>query len=91
VDGLLLMNMALFKVRVSSFLVRVKRFFRENPGAVFIVGFQALLVACAVMLVFGMGGLAEGVAVVAYFMLVAGVVTQLVCFLRESRGGRASA
>ncbi len=88
-DGLLLMSMVRFRVGASSFLVRVKRFFRENPGAVFIVGFQGLLVACAVMLVFGMGGLAEGVAVVAYFMLVAGVVTQLVCFVRNSRGGRA--
>jgi hypothetical protein len=82
--------MVRFKVRAGSFLVRVKRFFRENPGALFIVGFQVLLVACAVILVFGTGWLAEGVAVVAYFMLVAGVVTQLVCFVRESRGGRAS-
>jgi len=84
------MSMVRFKVRAGSFLVRVKRFFRENPGALFIVGFQVLLVACAVILVFGTGWLAEGVAVVAYFMLVAGVVTQLVCFVRESRGGRAS-
>jgi len=82
--------MVRFRVRVDSFLVRVKRFFRENPSALFIVGFQVLLVACAVMLFFGMDGFAEGVAVVAYFMLVAGVVMQLVCFMRDSHGGRAS-
>jgi len=90
VDGLLLMSMVRLRVRVDSFLVRVKRFFRENPGALFIVGFQVLLAACAVLLAVGSAGLAEGLAVVAYFMLVAGVVTQLVCFVRESRGGRVS-
>lgn len=89
-DGLLLMSIVRFRVRVDSFLVKVKRFFRENPGALFILGFQVLLVACAVMLFFGMGALAEGVAVVAYFMLMAGVVTQLVRFVRGSRGRRAS-
>ena len=89
-DGLLLMSMVWFRVRAGSFLVRVKRFFRENPGAVFIVGFEVALVACAVLLAVGSAGLAEGLAVAAYFMLVAGVVTQLVCFVRDSRGGRAS-
>lgn len=89
-DGLLLMSMVRFRARAGSFLVRVKRFFRENPGSLFIVGLQVLLAACAVMLVFGTGWLADGVAVVAYFMLVAGIVVQLVCFLRDSRGGQAS-
>jgi hypothetical protein len=70
---------------VSSFLVRVKRFLRENPSAVFVLGFQVLLVTCAVLLVLGMASLAEGVAVGAYFSLVAGVVVQLIDFLREPR------
>lgn len=71
----------------SSFLVRVKRFLRENPSAVFVLGFQVLLVACAVMLVFGMTSVAEGVAVGAYFSLVAGVVLQLVWFVRRGPHG----
>ena len=71
----------------SSFLVRVKRFLRGNPGAVFVLGFQVLLVACAVMLVFGMASVAEGVAVGAYFSLVAGVVLQLVWFVRRGPHG----
>jgi Flp pilus assembly protein TadB len=70
---------------VSSFLIRVKHFLRENPGAVFVLGFQVLLVACAVLLVFGMASLAESVAVGAYFSLVAGVVLQLVWFVRRDR------
>jgi len=66
----------------------MKRFFRENPGAVFVLGFEVVLVACAVLLVAGLASLAESLAVVGYFLLVAGVVVQLVWFVRVSRGGR---
>lgn len=78
------------QVSLAKFLIWAKRFFSDNPGAFFVFGFQVLLVACAVMLVFEMAALAEGVAVVAYFLLVAGVVLQLVCFVRGSRGGEVS-
>ena len=74
------------KFSVYTFFVRAKRFFRDNPAAVFVLGFQALLMACAVLLVFGMSLLAEGVAVVAYFALVMGAVLQLVSFLRSRHG-----
>jgi heme/copper-type cytochrome/quinol oxidase subunit 4 len=74
------------KFSLSTFFVRAKRFFRENPGAVFVLGFQILLATCAVLLVSGLSFLAEGVAVVAYFLLVVGVVLQLVCFLRSRHG-----
>lgn len=85
-DGLPDMSMLRFKAKAGSLLLSVKRFFRENPGAVFIVGFQVSLVACAIMLVLGMGVLAEGVAVVAYFLIVTGVVVQLVLFLKKRDG-----
>jgi hypothetical protein len=75
-----------FNGMLRSFSVWVKRFFRANPRAVFILGFQVLLVACAAMLVFGFLFLAEFVAVVAYFLLVVGVVFQLVFFMRDSDG-----
>jgi hypothetical protein len=73
-----------------SFVSWAKRFFRENPGVLFIVGFQVFLVACAVLLVVGLAWLAEGLAVLAYFLLVAGVVVQLVSYVRGSRGGEVS-
>jgi hypothetical protein len=73
--------------KVSSFWVRAKHFLRGNPGAVFVLGFQILLVACAVMSVLGMASLAEGVAVAAYFLLVAGVVLQLVWSVRRGSHG----
>ena len=67
----------------SSLLVRFKRFLRENPGARFVVGFQVLLVSCAVLLAAGWNLVAEGVAVVAYFMLAVGVLVQLVWYVRH--------
>jgi hypothetical protein len=63
------------------------RFLKENPSAGFVLAFQALLVTCAVMLVFGLSSLAEGLAVVAYFALVADVVLQLVWFVRRPIDG----
>jgi len=74
------------KVSFLTLLARFKSFLRDNPGAVFVLGFQVLLVACAAVLVFGMAWLAEFVAVGAYFLLVVGVVLQLVCFVRDSDG-----
>ena len=82
------MSLKQFRVRLFSFLSWMKRFFRENPGAVFVLGFEVVLVACAVLLVAGLASLAESLAVVGYFLLVAGVVVQLVWFVRVSRGGR---
>jgi len=69
----------------GSFLLRkkkyffsaAKKYFRENPGAVFVVGFQVLLLSCAGLLALGNSSLAEEVANVAYFLLVAGVVLYL--------------
>ena len=75
-------------MRLKRFIVWFKGFVRENPGALPILCFQGLLVACAVFLALDMQWLAEGLAVVAYFMLVAGVLIQLANYLRECWRGR---
>jgi len=67
-------------------LARLLGFLKANPGAVLVLGFQVLLVACAGLLVFGLSFLAENVAVAAYFMLAAGVIVQLACFVRDHDG-----
>ena len=64
---------------------KIKGCFKENPGATFIVGFQALLLVCAGLLIQGNWLLAEGVAIVAYFSLVVGVVRQLIFFVRHAK------
>lgn len=76
------------KLKLKHFLVWFKSFIRGNPGALPILGFQALLIACAVLLVFSMNETADSLAVAAYFLLVAGVLTQLIDYFRESRRGR---
>lgn len=56
--------------------------FKENWGAPFIVAFMVLLVVAAASLSLGSRSFADEVAVYAYYALVAGVVLQLICFLR---------
>jgi len=68
---------------IRQYLPRIKRYFRRNPASLFITGFQVLLLVCAGLLISGNSVWAEGVAVVAYFSLVIGVVLQLVSFLRH--------
>jgi len=65
------------------FGTRRLRYFRENPGAVFIIGFQVLLVSAAVFLIVGDSVLANEVAVYSYYSLVIGVVLQVASVVRK--------
>ena len=66
----------------EEIFARIKVYTRESWGAPFIVGFILLLIFAAVSLAMGLTVLAEGVGIAAYCALVAGVVLQLVCFLK---------
>jgi hypothetical protein len=68
---------------VRRFLVWARGYFRENWGAPFVLGFMFLLLVAVVLLIVGLKWTAEGVANYAYFVLVVGVVLQLVCSLRR--------
>ena len=72
---------------LKDFLLRVKGYVRENRGAPFIVGFMLLLMIAAGSLSVGLDVLANAVAVCAYYVLVAGVVLQFVCFLKYGEKG----
>jgi len=61
---------------------RLKDYLKENWGAPFIVGFQALLLACAGLSVQGNSGLASELAAYAYYLLVIGVILQLTSFMK---------
>lgn len=65
-------------ISVKRFLPRVKKYLRESLGASFIIGFQVLLLACVGLLIVGNSVWADGLATVAYFSLVIGVVLQLI-------------
>jgi len=70
---------------MREFLPKVKRYVRENLGGPFVIGFQALLLVAAGFLVVGNSGLANDVAVYAYYLLVIGVVLQLFSFLKHGK------
>ena len=72
---------------VLRFLGWARVYVRENWGAPFVLGFMGSLLIAAVFLIMGLSWLAEAVGNVAYFFLVAGVVLQLLCFLRRGDRG----
>ena len=74
---------ALLKVSAGRVLSKARRYLRENWGAPFVLGFMVLLVVTAVLLSLGLDLLANEVALYAYYALVAGVVLQLVSFLKQ--------
>jgi tellurite resistance protein TehA-like permease len=57
----------------------------KNPGAPFIMGFQFSLIVCAGLLISDNSILADSVATVAYFLLVIGVVVQLVFYVLKKK------
>jgi hypothetical protein len=65
---------------------RARGYVRENWGAPFVVGFMALLMVAAVFLLMDFAVLANEVSVYAYYVLVVGVILQLVCFLKYRKG-----
>lgn len=73
--------MPAIKIRIPH--SKVARYLRENLGAPFIPGFQGLLLVCAGLLIEGNSGLANEIAVYAYYLLVAGAVLQLISFMRH--------
>ena len=68
-------------------------YFNENWGAPFIISFMALLMVAASYLAYGFETIANELAVYAYYMLIIGVVLQLISYLkwkklkREDNGG----
>ena len=73
------------KIDFNTLQTKTKGYVKENWGSPFIVGFIFLLLTAAVLLSVGSSYWAEEVAVYAYYSLVAGVVLQLVCYLKYKR------
>ncbi len=62
---------------------KLRRYLGGNWGAPFIFGFILLLLTCAGLMVSNRLALADEIAVYAYYMLVIGVLLQIVSFLRR--------
>jgi Gpi18-like mannosyltransferase len=63
---------------------KLEEYLRENPGALFIIFFQILLIICAILLIQGKSTLADDIAVYAYYSLVIGVILQIISFMKIS-------
>ncbi len=66
-------------------LSRLRNYFRANPGALFIIAFQVLLVSAAVLLVSGNSSAANEAAIYAFYALVIGIAIQVGVVVREER------
>jgi len=80
---LLVVGFGLWSVQARKLVSTIKRCFRENWGAPFIVGFMFLLMVAAASLSVGLDPLANGVVMYAYCALAIGVVLQLVRLLKN--------
>ena len=67
-----------YKQQLKTLFVRTKTYFRNNLELLPIFAFKILLVGSAGLLFFNQIGLAENVSVVAYFLLVLGVLLNLI-------------
>jgi len=68
--------------RIRIFMRRLRSYFGENWGAPAIICFMALLLVAALFLAGGMEELANATAVCAYYFLVAGVILQIICYIK---------
>ena len=69
-----------YKWRLKTLFVRTKTYFRNHLELLPIFAFQILLIGSVGLLFFNQIGLAENVSVVAYFLLVLGVLLNLIKF-----------
>ena len=63
----------------------LKQYFKTNPGALFIVAFQILLVSAGVLLASGNSAAANEAANYAFYSLVIGVAMYAAQLIREER------
>jgi hypothetical protein len=75
----------------DKFLFRLKGYVKENWGSPFIVAFMVLLMGSAVFLSAGLSYQADTIAVYAFYALVAGVILQLISFLKYKKASAAEA
>jgi hypothetical protein len=68
---------------IKKYLPIIVNYFRCNPQALFIVGFQIFFLGSAGLLSVGNSFWAERVAIFAYFSLMVGVILQLISFIRN--------
>ena len=72
----------MIQIDFNPIMLKLRKYFKQNWGSPFVVGFMLLLIVAAFSLSAGSSSLANTVAVYAYYALVAGVFLQLASFLK---------
>ena len=62
---------------------RIVEYLKSNPGAGFILAFQALLLAAAFSLIENNSGLANQLAIISFYALAIGVIIQFIIAIRS--------
>jgi membrane protein YdbS with pleckstrin-like domain len=75
------------KEQANPKILEIKRYFVRNPGALFILAFQALIFVCAFSLIQESSSLANVAAILAYCFLIVGVILQAISFIRYKESG----
>lgn len=70
---------------IKPFLIRKWRFFQNKPSAPYILGFMILLLLCPFFIILNYEQIAEQIANIAYFLLVFGVVIELIDQLKKGK------
>jgi len=70
-----------FRIKITIKRKHIE-YFKTNWGAPFVIAFQVLLVSAAGYLAIGAETIANELAVYAYYSLVAGVILQLISYLK---------
>ena len=65
--------------------MRLKRYFTANPGTLFILAFQILLISAVVLLESRGAGYANEIASYAFYGLIIGLAIQIGIVIREER------
>jgi len=64
-------------------LVRLVKYLVDNPGCIFILVFQALLLSAAAALISGLEAFANEIIIYAFFSLFVGIIIQMIIVVRE--------
>jgi len=73
------------KKLLQDMFPRVSKYLYRGPGTPYVSGFIFILLFCAILLVFSLEPLANQLAIIGYYLLVVGVLKELISFAKEKK------
>ncbi|MEM3871154.1 MAG: hypothetical protein QXE05_01120 [Nitrososphaeria archaeon] len=66
----------------KEYIIKIAKYIKMNWGALFIISFMVLLSMAAIYLSLGNESYANDIAVYAYYMLILGIILQIVSYIK---------